>query len=314
MPSPIPVVYCFDEGYAPYAAVSTLTLAANSRSALKVYWIVPQEEQSTILPILAAVEQKTAQSIQLIAVPADHFDNWRIVNHISRAGYFRLLIATLIAESRAIYVDADTLVLSDLEPLYSTDMGDHLLAGVPDPGESRSTVPRRDGDPYLNSGVLLMNLDALREDDFLAKAQALYQAHEQELVWIDQCLINKYAEGRKLVVSSRWNRLLFSHGYSEAQLEALLREESPAILHFISHLKPWQRWCPQPIVDFWWRYADQLGIESLKPEPISSATAETALGVVYYLEANERSGEASSIKNKIIEDLIALVKERAPTT
>ncbi|SAK40625.1 General stress protein A [Caballeronia pedi] len=313
MTSPITVAYCFDKGYAPYAAVSTFSLASNAKSALQIFWIVPQEDQASIVPIKSVVEQKTGLSIKLITVPPDHFDNWKTLGHISRGTYLRLLIPTLIHESRVIYVDADTLVMSDLGPLFSMDMGDHLIAGVPDPGASMSRIPRRVDDPYLNAGVLLMDLDALRNDGMLEKAKGLYQEHEHQLELLDQCLLNKYAEGRKLVVDSGWNRMMFSHAITESHFNEILKEDNLAILHFVTVFKPWQRWCTPAIFDFWWSHANQLGIQGLRPETLTTSTAGQALSMVNFLDTNERFKEASSIKSKMIDERLARMSDSAAT-
>ncbi|MFM0139638.1 glycosyltransferase family 8 protein [Caballeronia grimmiae] len=312
-PPPTTVVYCFDKGYAPYGAVSTFSLISNAKSALEIFWIVPHEDQASIVPLLSAVEEKTGQSVTLITVLPDLFDTWKVINHISRGTYLRLLIPSLINESRVIYLDADTLILSDLSPLFSMDMGNHLIAGVKDPGDTIAQFPRHAGDPYLNAGVLLMNLDALRADVFLEKAQALYQKHETEIVYLDQCLINKYAEGRKLVVDSGWNRLVFSHSYTASSFEQLVQDSETAILHFVSQFKPWQRWCTPVVFDFWWQYGNRLGVENLKPETLTTSTADHALTIARYFDEKERFSEASIIKSKMIDDLIALLKGNAAT-
>jgi lipopolysaccharide biosynthesis glycosyltransferase len=307
MPSLNTVVYCFDKNYAPYAAVSLFSLvSSNPRGGFQVIWIVPEEDHASITPIRTAIEKKTGVSISLFTVGLKDFTGWWVDAHLSIGTYLRLLIPTLVNEPRALYVDADTLVLSDIEPLFSMDLGNNLIAGAPDVlGGKISKLARHPDDPYLNAGVLLMDLAALREDRMLEKARLIHDAHKHELIMHDQCVINKYAEGRKLVLDSKWNRLLPPSTVTDLQFKELISKENPAILHFVSHYKPWQRWCTPAVSDFWWQFADQLGIEEIKATEIT--TIDQSIMFSRILDANERYREASSRKEQIIGDLISLV-------
>ncbi len=73
---------------------------------------------------------------------------------------------------RILYLDADTLVLDDIEPLAATDLGDAVLAAVPDAfvdGSLRSGREHRpagvpDVDRYFNAGVLVIDLPKWRNN------------------------------------------------------------------------------------------------------------------------------------------------------
>lgn len=174
--------------------------------------------------------------------------------------YLRLMIPAMIQDSRAIYIDADTLVLSDLGPLFSIEMGDKWIAGRLDPQSATAahTLPRSPGDPYINSGVMLMDLDALRRDDMFEKSKIVYRENEERLFFPDQCLINKYADGRKIVLDTKWNRMVFAPDFTDAGFNEMLAAENPAVLHFVGDVKPWKDNCTTAaIVGLWRHYAAQ---------------------------------------------------------
>ncbi|WP_277187302.1 glycosyltransferase family 8 protein [Caballeronia sp. BR00000012568055] len=295
----ITVVYSFDRNYAHYAAVSTYSLALHSRSALRIVWVIPADDLEHIAPVAANLEVE----VELRPVEPGEFSAWKASHHFSQAMYLRLLIPSLIHEPRAIYLDADTLVLSDLAALHAVDLGNNLLAGVPDPaGAQSSRVPRQCGDPYLNSGMLLMNLDALRNDNMLEKAKAIYCEYENELAWPDQCVINKYAEGRKITLDVKWNRQISAFDITEAQFDSVLSESGLAVLHFVDSVKPWHKWCNPSVGDFYWRYADRARIDGLKPQEIT--TIDQAMLFARVLDHNARFQEASMLKQRIIESLL----------
>ncbi|KMZ11644.1 hypothetical protein BHUM_04073c [Candidatus Burkholderia humilis] len=150
-------------------------------------------------------------------------------------------------------------------------MGGNVIAGVLDgSGAETSKVARTSGDPYLNSGVLLMDLDALRSDRMLEKATALYLEHECKLAWPDQCVINKYAEGRKLVLHPGWNCRISALEVTPAQFDSMLSDPDLSILHFITSMKAWQTWCEPRVSAFWWQYANRAQIDGLAPQEVST--------------------------------------------
>jgi lipopolysaccharide biosynthesis glycosyltransferase len=305
----ITVVYAFDQNYVRYAAVSTFSLALNSRSVLQIYWLIPDTDASSVEPIAADITAKTGIAIKIIPVSMDEFGTWKQSLHYTQAMYLRLLIPSLIRESRVIYLDADTLVLSDLGELHAQELGDALIAGVPDPGAgSVSAISLRDGDPYLNSGVLLMNLDALRHDGVLDKVRVIYAEHEQLLVWPDQCVINKYAEGRKLAVHTGWNRRISAFNVTEAQFESVLAEANLSIMHFIDSVKPWHAWCNPRVAEFWWDFADRAQVNGLVPQEITKI--DQAILYANLLDRYERYRDASEVKGKIIDRLSEILNER----
>ena len=92
--------------------------------------------------------------------------------HLSAAIYYRLYAATFIPSAeRLIYIDCDTLVVGDIEKLYNTDLKGMCIAAVPD-GNAKKHIERLKLERYINSGVLLMDLKAFREqhieDEFTA--------------------------------------------------------------------------------------------------------------------------------------------------
>ncbi len=211
MQSYVPVVFCFDAGYAPYAAVSILSLIANATTPVKIYCIAPSAAARALDPIVALRSSLDAD-IELLSADESLFSGWREIHHISRATYLRLLIPDLVPEAKVIYLDSDIVVQEDLTALFETSLGDAVLGGVIDPAASTSSrMPRPASDPYVNGGVLLMDLNALRRENFFESCRDINDRFGKAVTWLDQCLINKFAEGRKAVLPDRWNRQIFSN-------------------------------------------------------------------------------------------------------
>ena len=131
---------------------------------------------------------------------------------------FRLMAPTLLQGVRkAIYLDSDLIVLRDLAELFDVDLGDDLLGATRDAdtagiysGYDTCACPHIDevvglGDPYtyFQSGVLLLNLEAMRKTCPLG--DMLDYARDNRLRWPDQDVLNHFGAGRYRRLDTRWN-------------------------------------------------------------------------------------------------------------
>lgn len=302
----ITIVYCFDAKFSQYAAVSIFSLCFNTKTPLKIYCIVPNSDIRMNCPVLKVKNMLNA-NIDIIGFNHRSISEWKETSHITKGTYIRLLIPELIKSDRTIYLDSDTIVLSDLSELYHTEMNGNYIAGVCDPkGAKTSKVPRNHTDIYINAGVLLMDLDGLRKDQFFAKCEETYIKHYESLVWLDQCIINKYAENKKTIIDQKWNRQVFSNNYSRDDWNNMLSDGNTSILHFVGEVKPWMKWCNPEISKFWWNYANEISHEELKP--IQMTNLNQALSYAKILDLNSDYESASLFKNQIIDTLLKIKK------
>lgn len=206
----VPVVFCFDQGYAPYTAVASWSLACNDPAPPPVFWVVRSSDRQVASTWRSRIKAP-GLAVEIAAVDDDVFSGWHESFHITRAAYMRLLLPKVIPAKHALYLDGDLLVLSPLDELLALDMGPALLAGVINktPSGKPSSNPLCT-DAYLNSGVLLMNLERMRVENFLEHCLAVQSRHGAEFTWHDQDILNKAADGRKLVLPERWNYQLWA--------------------------------------------------------------------------------------------------------
>lgn len=246
-----PIVLCFDEWYAPYAAVTTHSIWSKSEKSTKFYWIYDLSLHRRISK-LADKLRSVGIEIDSIGVDIGIFSEWKSFVHISQATYFKLLIPSVIPVNRALYVDCDVIAVSDVRPAFSIELGNNLIGAVADPlGGETSRVPRSPEDPYVNSGVMLMNLSSFRQRDFLAEGIALYDRYKNEIVWMDQCIFNKFSEGRKKIIDPAFNVCLRIKETSAEEFEVLKNPNNSTLLHFFGTEKPWDKSCPPHFAEFW---------------------------------------------------------------
>jgi lipopolysaccharide biosynthesis glycosyltransferase len=255
----VPVVFCFDERFAPYAAVAIASLLAHSDAFYRVYCLYPGVREAFPKSIVELCERYRCE-LRVLPIPPDSFSDWRVDpgSHFSPAAYYRLLIPEMVQEERAIYLDSDLVVTRGLSDLLSKDLGGAWLAGCPDHiGAASSQMELAADEPYLNSGVMLMDLSSLRQHRPMPVIRDYYDRHKAGVTWVDQCLINKFTEGRKAILEDSWN--LQFHKIDANAVERVIAEQNGrAIFHFSGKTKPWMEWAPSSMASLWMRYA-QIG-------------------------------------------------------
>jgi lipopolysaccharide biosynthesis glycosyltransferase len=119
-------------------------------------------------------------------------------NRFSKYTLYRLMMPQLLPKSldRLLYIDADTIVDSDLEKLYTIDMGNNLIMGVPDNGVKNLKLQSGfdKDDWYINAGVILMNYKQLMTEGIATEWAKL--ANDQHFLLHDQDILNYTCRNR----------------------------------------------------------------------------------------------------------------------
>lgn len=258
MANEVALVFCFDAKFGRYASVAIASALVHADAPYKIYCLYSGAQEAFPQEILGLAQRFRCEIVK-VDVPPVLFAGWKTSEAYTQAVYHRLLIPQAVAEPRAIYLDCDLLVTCGLSALYGHDMGGAWIGGCPDLNSAATNLlGLPSGEPYLNSGVLLLDTQQLRMHRPLNVIRGIYEQNEAKILWPDQCLINKMAEGRKLVLDARWNVQM--HSIPPADLAQRLDErEGEAIIHFTGPPKPWMEWSPTAARKLWGRYARLAG-------------------------------------------------------
>ncbi len=210
------------------------------------------------------------------------------VNRFGHIVWLRFLLPELLPDlSRVLYLDADTFVVDSPEPLWHMDLeGDSLgaVANVVEPvmRDHVAGLGIEDGKGFFNSGVLLMDLDRMREDNSAGQLAQFASEQRGNLVWPDQDALNIVFAGRWHPLHPRWNAMNSLWFWGPWARDVFGRDAvreattEPAILHFEgpSLLKPWHFLCQHP-----WRdeYRRTLASTPWAGTPLEDQTPATQL-------------------------------------
>ena len=161
--------------------------------------------------------------------------------------YYRIFAAKYLPEAleRVLYLDPDVVVNGPVRPLYETPMGDCLFAAASHVRElfRRVNELRLDMDersPYINSGVMLMNLSRLRAEQREDEVFDYIERHSSALLLPDQDVLSGLYGPRILPLDPlRYNmteRLAALRG-----LEPDWVRQNSVLIHYCGRNKPWKK-------------------------------------------------------------------------
>jgi lipopolysaccharide biosynthesis glycosyltransferase len=255
-----------DERYVPYcAAMLHSLLESQTGMHITIYYLhapkLPQTTRATLKEFLSSL----GAELVLIEIGDDRIANLPTLPRIGPETWFRVLLPELIPDvDRVLYLDADLLVVDDLEPLWTTDLDGYYVgavSNVPEPWLANRAAEL--GLPanvtYFNAGVLLLNLAAMRADHCTERLLSYGHSQARNLVMSDQDALNAVLGHKKRTLHPRWNCMNSVYFMEEAKRifpENQVAEavSEPAILHFEGpdFAKPWHYLSTHPYRERFW--------------------------------------------------------------
>lgn len=208
-------------------------------------------------------------SVEVNPVDADRFPGIKLASKFPLATAYNVLAPQYLLEDNgiALYVDADVVVTEDLGGLFDMPM-EHAVGAVLDAHIGWVSSPsmwrpwREEGmdplTPYLNTGVMLIDLDAWRRDNLTERIVGVLSRYE--LPCVDQDAINIVLRGAFDKLSPRYNLMPYHYLRTFRYVDAVETDDAigeaitrPAIVHFHRSFlgKPWTYGAIHPATKLW---------------------------------------------------------------
>lgn len=241
------IVLAGDNGYMEKLEVAIKSIVATN-SHINFYVIndnLPQEWFWLMNNRLESVQSE----IQNVKISSDQIKGYSLpMDHLSYATFYRYFIGEVVAENRALYIDADIVVTGDLTPLFEMDLEGYALAAVTDGLDVNK----------FNAGVLLIDTALWREENVCQQLLELTNRyHEEEFG--DQGILNRHFKGRWKKLPEKYNVMVgmdtFAHTFNAFEWydRANQLEKEAVIIHYAGD-KPWNQWNLNRCRDIWWFY------------------------------------------------------------
>lgn len=256
-----------DVGFAPHLA-ATIASVVRYTPADRLHILILQEgfgsRQRDAIESIAKSAEFTWFDMADFELP-----DYEVSNHITYATLFRLGLERLAPDAckRLIYLDADLIVMADLEELWNLDLKGATIGGIPDAGLNKDIpsdnqhwlewVDDADAD-YMNAGVMLVDVEKVRREAGFSKALDFIAERGADLPYQDQDAINRVYWNKWTRLPPEWNvqRFQFIKGFQKYfPKETLDALKNPKIVHFTGPEKPWSM---EGYHAWWWVYWQAL--------------------------------------------------------
>lgn len=213
--------------------------------------------------ILSELVKDVGGSVQVELVPIDEsiFCGAALGPGSTHMAYCRILLPQLLDVPRAIYLDCDTLVFRDLSELFDLELpAGKILAAVPDSetltlsDDCRTLADAMnlpDDGRYFNSGVMLLNLDELRKQNFTGQSFEFFKNCRKQYRLHDQSAINFLLHGQIAELPEYWNRPSW-------RFDAQQNNDLNCLLHYTTSA-PWLGGTRGPAQVLFERFAAEAG-------------------------------------------------------
>ena len=187
-----------------------------------------------------------------IEVKEEEFKGFPISSRYPLEIYYRLFASDLLPKTldRILYLDVDIVVIQSLRELYNMDFERNLYIASSHVNErmthlNAKRLGLKEDVPYINTGVLLMNLELLRKQ--LNKQDILnyVNAYKKNLVLFDQDVLTAlYGDKAKLVDYRKYNlseRMMnfYNLRNPKSRIDLDWVKKNSVIIHYCGRMKPW---------------------------------------------------------------------------
>lgn len=221
-------------------------------------------------------------TIEFVNIPQDEFDALPAAPEenaiFPKAMYAKLLIPELFPDppDEFLYLDADTLVLNDLDDLFDRSGSEAVVAAAPD---IKSRIAGLGVDlhrQYFNAGVMYVDASQWLETD--VTGACLEFIRERKPSYMDQTALNAILHRRNAVdvVSPKYNLIPAWEQNADENIPVSFDWDETRIIHYAGVPKPWHYRADAAIHDHWTGYCDETPFDDFYPQHRNSRFVEYA--------------------------------------
>ena len=251
------VLYAANENYAKLVWISACSLFEHNKDyKIKLYLI---SDDITVDSICKIKQLTTKFGGELVVVNFSDIsyglENAQIFSG-SKTTYARLFLPNIVTEEKILYLDCDTLIMESLDDLWQIDMKAYYVAGVQDMvvPHIRYGIGLNHADPYLNAGILLMNVEKMKHDNLQSRFVEYITEMNGAVPCHDQGVINHVCKGLVNVLPAKYNVMTPMFSISASQMQEFYELKNyysdkeiidacnePSIIHFTAGWvsRPW---------------------------------------------------------------------------
>lgn len=272
----IAIVLAASNEYAPYMAVTIQSVIDSSNNQYNYDFILLHSKitKETQHAIETMKENHINVSIRFIEIEGQLSKyNYNFREGYSPESFYRIIMIDILSSyDKVLYLDCDTIAMSDVAELFQTDLENYLIAATRDidgisnwyfdHDNRRSYISDVMGlsspEDYFQSGVVLFNLKMMRKTFTLD--EIIQVTCSPKIIWGDQDALNILCNGYVKYLDLEWNVVvnyggtqindLYVYGPPQLFQEYLLARSNAKIIHYAG-TKPWVNINADMFQHFW---------------------------------------------------------------
>ena len=249
-------LFTLNESYLEPLCVLIRSINKNSSEQNCYYVAYSRLNEDEKLKISECISE-TNHHLHFIRIKDEIFEGLPLLKHITKEAYYRLLCMDYLPKEvkRVLYLDPDTVVINGISKFYYSNIDGYYIAAATHVNKfmhcfnsMRLRLP--DVYPYINSGVMLINLELLRERYTGKEIYDFIKNTKLKLEFGDQDIINALFFNRiKLWDSEIINLDLKT--YRRRKLNIDWVRKNTVLIHYDGRDKPWHEDCKNPLRIFY---------------------------------------------------------------
>lgn len=223
--------------------------------------------------------------VNIILLPSPNLPEKLIADRGSISQFYRIMIGKIFRKiniEKLIYLDADTIINSDIGKLFNTDLGPFIIGGALDPWSIKYRkllkIDRDSG--MLNSGVLLINVRKWKNEKLDNKIKKLI-GKRKSFIQGDQGILDEIFNGKFLVINPCFNAIssYFELNINDLKIfrkphifynDELIKSayNTPVVVHFTGTFmnnRPWYAGSSHPYKNKWLKQYKKIFKEEFEP-------------------------------------------------
>ncbi|MEE0085465.1 MAG: glycosyltransferase family 8 protein [Paludibacteraceae bacterium] len=255
------IVYTCDNNFVWIMGVSMVSLFENNRDMehLDVY-LLGDNVSAENVEILKSLAKPYEREVMVINVPDLKIPESLVKGRWPKSAFTRMYSGVLMPKEirRILYLDCDTIVSGSIKALDDFDMGEYAIASVKDCVSSlyKKKIGIDKNDDYINAGVLLMDLDKMRDLGVSELMDKFIRAYKPLINYADQDVLNGMFKGKFGILPPEYDVMTQmcvytypqilqyrrpSNYYSQAEIENA--QQTPIIIHYTTCMLNIRPWC-----------------------------------------------------------------------
>jgi len=260
-----------DGQYSKFALTTIVSILEHNRNNKLAFFIIMDiPAESNAITIVQDTIQEYKQECTIVK-PSQNIKIKEIINFFNMhnsstfdvGAYYRLLLPMVLPSyvNKIIYLDCDIIVNTSLSKLWDIDFEGKCIIGVKDKYKPKYSSNSYDyGKAYINSGVLMLNVDKIRNLDFINLVKDSLIKLNDQIPNADQDVINAIFAYEKKIIPKSYNYLItltnkdkYSDAYIYHYLKPKVFNYNPCFMHkkYIQQyykyldLTPYKGWRPK---------------------------------------------------------------------